>query len=88
LTISPVSPEDGTQSQISYFKSRVAEVKLYTSGPGLKGVIDTIDIQQDFKTFMSQYALSWQMSGQRGPKRDGPTEDGYVRIHFLLSRLG
>ena len=27
---------------------------------------------------MQQYALTWQMSGQRGPRRDGPTEDGFV----------
>ena len=40
-------------------------------GPGIKAVLDSIDLREDFKTFMNQFALSWQLSGQRGPKRDG-----------------
>jgi hypothetical protein len=34
-----------------------------------------MDNREDFKTFMSQYALSWQMSGQRGPRREGLSEE-------------
>lgn len=47
-------------------------------GLGLKAVIDGLDIREDFKTFMQQFALSWQMSGQRGPRREAPPEDGFV----------
>ncbi|BGO95571.1 hypothetical protein NBRC10512_007828 [Rhodotorula toruloides] len=46
-------------------------------GPGIKAVIDAVDVREDFKTFMQQYALNWQMSGQRGPRRDGPAEEGF-----------
>ncbi|GAA5933758.1 uncharacterized protein JCM15063_001410 [Sporobolomyces koalae] len=41
-------------------------------GPGVKAVVDAIDSREDFKTYMQQYALNWQMSGQKGPKRDAP----------------
>ncbi|SGZ20426.1 BQ5605_C021g09275 [Microbotryum silenes-dioicae] len=47
-------------------------------GPGLRAMADLIDIREDFKQYMQQYSVSWQMSGQRGPKRDGSTEDGFV----------
>ncbi|SCZ87902.1 BZ3500_MvSof-1268-A1-R1_Chr2-3g05370 [Microbotryum saponariae] len=47
-------------------------------GPGLKTMADLIDTREDFKQYMQQYSVSWQMSGQRGPKRDGPTEDGFM----------
>ncbi|KAM0749509.1 RhoGAP-domain-containing protein [Meredithblackwellia eburnea MCA 4105] len=40
-------------------------------GPGVKAVIDDIDLREDFKTYLQQYALNWQMSGQKGPKREG-----------------
>ncbi|GAA5993389.1 hypothetical protein JCM5350_002160 [Sporobolomyces pararoseus] len=39
-------------------------------GPGLKAVIEAIDVREDFKTFMQQYSLNWSISGQKGPKRD------------------
>ncbi|KAL8279078.1 hypothetical protein RQP46_008536 [Phenoliferia psychrophenolica] len=42
-------------------------------GPGIKAVVDQINLNEDFKTFMNQFALSWQLSGQRGPKRDSET---------------
>ncbi|BGP41630.1 Rho GTPase-activating protein [Rhodotorula kratochvilovae] len=46
-------------------------------GPGIKSVVDVIDIREDFKTFMQQFALNWQMSGQRGPRREGPADEGF-----------
>lgn len=52
-------------------------------GPGIKAVIDAVDVREDFKTFMQQYALNWQMSGQRGPRRDGPAEEGFVGCRFF-----
>lgn len=59
------------------------------AGPGLRSIIDSIDVRDDFKTFMQQYAISWQMSGQKGPRRDGPGEDSYVSSSALgMSRTG
>lgn len=58
-------------------------------GQGMKTAIETIDGREDFKTFMNQYGVSWQMSGQRGPRREGPPEDGFVRsssFPYLRSR--
>lgn len=37
-------------------------------------MIESIDSQEDFKTYMQQYALNWQMSGQRGPRREVPND--------------
>lgn len=44
----------------------------------MKSMFESIDNREDFKTFMQSYAVSWQMSGQRGPKRDGPGDEGSV----------
>ncbi|GAA6053119.1 hypothetical protein JCM3770_002862 [Rhodotorula araucariae] len=46
-------------------------------GPGIKAVVDVIDLREDFRTFMQQFALNWQMSGQRGPRREGPADEGF-----------
>ncbi|GJN90452.1 hypothetical protein Rhopal_003463-T1 [Rhodotorula paludigena] len=54
-------------------------------GPGIKNVVDAIDVREDFKTFMQQFALNWQMSGQRGPRREGPADEGYPSSHNLAS---
>lgn len=52
-------------------------------------MIDAMDSREDFKTYMQQYALNWQISGQRGPKRDGPSSDSasYVSTIFPLARV-
>ncbi|GAA5877508.1 hypothetical protein JCM1840_003876 [Sporobolomyces johnsonii] len=55
-------------------------------GPGVKAVVDAIDVREDFKTYMQQYSLNWQMSGQRGPRRDGPPEDGFLTRPTLSPR--
>ncbi|ORY69440.1 hypothetical protein BCR35DRAFT_269703 [Leucosporidium creatinivorum] len=47
-------------------------------GPGIKALVDAIDVREDFKTYMQQYAVQWQMSGQKGPRREGPQEDGFL----------
>ncbi|GAA6024372.1 hypothetical protein JCM11491_001109 [Sporobolomyces phaffii] len=46
-------------------------------GPGVQAVVDAIDSREDFKTYMQQYTLNWQMSGQRGPKRDAPSTSSF-----------
>lgn len=46
-------------------------------GPGLKPTIESIDNRLDFKTYMQNYAYAH--GGQsRGPRRDGPREEGFV----------
>ncbi|CEQ41510.1 SPOSA6832_03229, partial [Sporobolomyces salmonicolor] len=55
-------------------------------GPGVKAVVDAIDVREDFKTYMQQYSLNWQMSGQRGPRREGPPEDGFLTRPTLSPR--
>ncbi|GAA6023927.1 hypothetical protein JCM10207_009279 [Rhodosporidiobolus poonsookiae] len=55
-------------------------------GPGIKSVVDTIDVREDFKTFMQQFALNWQMSGQRGPRREGPADEGFPTRPVLSPR--
>ena len=46
-------------------------------GPGIKVVIQSIDNQQDFRVYMQNYAVS---HAPRGPRREGPWEEGFVRI--------
>ncbi|GAA5918455.1 hypothetical protein JCM6882_005138 [Rhodosporidiobolus microsporus] len=55
-------------------------------GPGIKSVVDAIDVREDFKVFMQQFALNWQMSGQRGPRREGPADEGFPNRPTLSPR--
>ncbi|GAA5878041.1 hypothetical protein JCM8547_005603 [Rhodosporidiobolus lusitaniae] len=55
-------------------------------GPGIKSVVDVIDVREDFKTFMQQFTLNWQMSGQRGPRREGPADEGFPNRPALSPR--
>ncbi|BGP17900.1 Rho GTPase-activating protein [Rhodosporidiobolus nylandii] len=55
-------------------------------GPGIKSVVDAVDVRDDFKTFMQQFALTWQMSGQRGPRREGPADEGFPSRPALSPR--
>lgn len=48
-------------------------------------MIESIDSREDFKTYMQQYSLNWQMSGQqRGPKREGFEDENFVSGRDLL----
>lgn len=49
-------------------------------GPGIKVVIGSIDNQNDFKTFMQNYAVS---HAPTGPRRQGPWEEGFVSSSFV-----
>ncbi|GAA5985878.1 hypothetical protein JCM11641_005330 [Rhodosporidiobolus odoratus] len=55
-------------------------------GPGIKSVVDVIDVREDFKLFMQQFVLNWQVSGQRGPRRDGPADEGFPSRPSLSPR--
>ncbi|KAI0339450.1 RhoGAP-domain-containing protein [Trametopsis cervina] len=46
--------------------------------PGLKAIIESIDNRSDFKTYMQNYAFAHGGANSRGPKREGPREDGYL----------
>ncbi|KAH8111067.1 RhoGAP-domain-containing protein [Phellopilus nigrolimitatus] len=47
-------------------------------GPGLKATIEFIDNRTDFKTYMQNYAYAHGGQAQRGPRRDGPWEEGFL----------
>ena len=49
-------------------------------GPGLKSIAESIDNREDFKTFMQNYAVTFAASGQRVLRREGPPEEGFVRV--------
>jgi hypothetical protein len=52
-------------------------------GPGIKLVISSIDNQHDFKVFMQNYAVA---HAPKGPRREGPWEEGFVRCSVLTVR--
>lgn len=47
-------------------------------GPGIKGVVEAIDNREDFRSFMSNYAAHFNQSGQKGLRREGPPDEGFV----------
>lgn len=63
--------------------------KLFTSadpnaeskGNGLKVLTESIDNRTDFKTYMQNYAYA-RGGAPRGPRREGPAEEGFVRASF------
>ncbi|KAG6907142.1 hypothetical protein DXG01_010361 [Tephrocybe rancida] len=47
-------------------------------GLGLKASIETIDNRGDFRTYMQNYAYARGGSVTRGPRREGPTDEGFL----------
>lgn len=47
-------------------------------GLGLKATIELIDNRGDFKTYMQNYAFARGGSVPRGPRRDGPQDEGFL----------
>ncbi|KAF5383545.1 hypothetical protein D9615_003740 [Tricholomella constricta] len=47
-------------------------------GLGLKASIETIDNRSDFRTYMQHYAYARGGSVARGPRREGPSEEGFL----------
>ncbi|KAF4610559.1 hypothetical protein D9613_006706 [Agrocybe pediades] len=47
-------------------------------GLGLKATIETIDNRADFKTYMQNYAFARGSAPPRGPRREGPSEEGFL----------
>ncbi len=46
--------------------------------PGVKSIIESIDNRADFKVYMHNYAFAHGGTHTRGPRREGPKEDGFV----------
>ncbi|PPQ63369.1 hypothetical protein CVT24_005634 [Panaeolus cyanescens] len=47
-------------------------------GLGLKATIETIDNRSDFKTYMQNYAFARGGAPPRGPRREGPSDEGFL----------
>ncbi|KAI0918052.1 hypothetical protein AcV5_002832 [Taiwanofungus camphoratus] len=58
------------------------------AAPGLKAIIESIDSRSDFKTYMQNYAFAHGGSNSRGPRRDGPREEGFLPPIPALAPLG
>ncbi|CAD6892582.1 unnamed protein product [Tilletia laevis] len=67
MAISPVGGPDSTSSSSSR-----------ETHPGLKHAIETIDNRGDFKQFMQNYIVV-HGNTYRGPRREGPVEEGFVQ---------
>ena len=60
---------------------------ILTIGVGLKATIETIDNRGDFKTYMQNYAFARGSAPPRGPRREGPSEEGFVsKASFIPSK--
>ena len=53
-------------------------------GPGLKATIETIDNRGDFKTYMQNYAYARGNAPPRGPRREGPSDEGFVCLSVIM----
>ncbi|KAJ3564528.1 hypothetical protein NP233_g8237 [Leucocoprinus birnbaumii] len=47
-------------------------------GLGLKATIETIDNRSDFKNYMQNYVYARGSVAPKGPRREGPPEDGFL----------
>ena len=45
--------------------------------------MEMIDNRSDFRVFMDHYVYARGNSGPRGPRREGPVDEGFVRISSL-----
>jgi hypothetical protein len=53
-------------------------------GSGLKMTIEGIDNRSDFKTYMQNYIYARGSVAPKGPRREGPPEDGFVSLIQLF----
>jgi hypothetical protein len=80
-TLNPMgAPDDGPLCRVSVERSLMMSL-----GPGLKTIFETIDNRTDFKSYMQNYAVA--RGTPRGPRREGPYEDGFVSFPKLQSDL-
>ena len=55
-----------------------------TTSVGLKNAVEMIDNRSDFKTYMQNYAYAHGNQTPRGPRREGPPDEGFVRACLLF----
>lgn len=55
----------------------------FFTGLGLKATIETIDNRGDFKTYMQNYAYARGNAPPRGPRREGPSDEGFVCLNMI-----
>ncbi|KAF8343505.1 Rho GTPase activation protein [Amanita rubescens] len=60
--------------------SSVTQIQNGIIGIGLKATIETIDNRGDFKTFMQNYVYA-RGSTIKGPRREGPADEGFLSHH-------
>ncbi|KAJ8487154.1 hypothetical protein ONZ51_g4392 [Trametes cubensis] len=48
------------------------------NSPGLKAIMESIDNRTDFKTFMQAYIYAHGGTNTRGPRRNGPQDEGFL----------
>ena len=52
---------------------------------GLKATVEAVDNRHDFKVYMQNYAYAHGGQAHRGPKREGPWDEGYVSVKTNLT---
>ena len=55
--------------------------------PGLKAIMESIDNRTDFKTFMQAYIYAHGGTNTRGPRRNGPQDEGFVSVLDVLTNF-
>ncbi len=53
---------------------------------GLKATMESIDNRSDFKVWMQSYIYAHGGQNARGPRRNGPQDEGFVRLHAFASQ--
>jgi hypothetical protein len=61
---------------------RRARAHPLCAGFGLKSAAESIDNRADFKQFMQNYQVV-HARDYRGPRREGPYEEGFVRARVV-----
>jgi len=78
-----VPPPDEGSFDAHFFLWIVVDFR-YVTGLGLKGTIETIDNRGDFKTYMQNYAYARGNAPPRGPRREGPSDEGFVCSYIIM----
>lgn len=86
LTVSPPSAQNfGTNPAGDDMPSNITNNGLHP--PGLKHIVENIDNREDFRSYMQNYAVTFAASGQKTLRREGPPEEGFVRVGGTLLPL-
>lgn len=77
-------PDEGSSINFLPLPASLIDFNSFT-GLGLKATIETIDNRGDFKTYMQNYAYARGNAPPRGPRREGPSDEGFVRLNVIRS---